>query len=120
MIKMTKEGLLQTRQRGRRLAAIYTYWISTILLSLLYLSSAYLYLTRREWVQQVLGNLGYSAGYLVPLMIVVKILGPVAILSRVSVPLSDLAYAGIFYHLLQSGLARRAQAERRDTGRDWP
>jgi hypothetical protein len=105
MIKMTKEGLLQTRQRGRRLAAIYTYWISTILLSLLYLSSAYLYLTKREWVQQVLGNLGYSAGYLVPLMIVVKILGPVAILSRVSAPLSDLAYAGIFYHLLLSGLA---------------
>lgn len=29
----------------------------------------------------------------------------VAILSRVSVPLSDLAYAGIFFHLLLSGLA---------------
>jgi hypothetical protein len=78
MIKMTKEGLLQTRQRGRRLAAIYTYWISTILPSLLYLSSAYLYLTKREWVQQVLGNLGYSAGYLAPLMIVVNILGLLA------------------------------------------
>lgn len=38
-------------------------------------------------------------------LIVIKIFGPVAILSRVSVPLSDLAYAGIFFHLLLSGLA---------------
>lgn len=28
-----------------------------------------------------------------------------AILARVSAPLSDLAYAGMFYHLLLSGLA---------------
>lgn len=52
----------------------------------------------------MLGELGYPA-YLVPVMIVVKILGPVAILSRFSVGLSDLAYAGILYHLLLSGLA---------------
>ncbi len=38
-------------------------------------------------------------------MSVVKVLGPVAILSRFSVALSDLAYAGVFYHLLLSGLA---------------
>lgn len=33
-------------------------------------------------------------------MPVVKVLGPLAILSRVSLALSDLAYAGMFYHLL--------------------
>lgn len=38
-------------------------------------------------------------------MIAVKILGVVAIVSRFSVALSDLAYAGIFYHLMLSGLA---------------
>lgn len=38
-------------------------------------------------------------------MAVVKVLGPLAILSRVSVPLSDLAYAGILFHLLLSGSA---------------
>jgi len=86
------------------MAAIYTYWISTALLCLLYLTSAYIYLTRRDWVRQALGELGYPA-YLVPVMIVVKVLGPAAILLRTSVVLSDLAYAGIFFHLLLAGLA---------------
>jgi hypothetical protein len=74
----------------------YVYWISTALLSLLYLVSVYLYVTKRELVKQAQIALGYSADHLVPFMIVVKILGPVAILSRLSVPLSDFAYAGIF------------------------
>lgn len=87
------------------MAVTFTYWISTILLSLLYLSSAALYATKGAWVRQILVELKYPAPYLVPLMIVVKILGPAAILSRVSVPLSDLAYAGIFFHLLLSGSA---------------
>lgn len=83
----------------------HAYWLSTALLSVLYLTSAYMYVTRGGWVRQVLAELGYKAPYLVPFMIVIKVLGPVAILSRVSVPLSDLAYAGIFFHLLLSGLA---------------
>ncbi|WP_037155925.1 DoxX family protein [Rhizobium freirei] len=87
------------------MAVIITYWISTILLSLLYLSSAFLYLTKATWVRQTLAELNYPAPYLVPLMIVVKVLGPAAILSRISVPLSDLAYTGIFFHLLLSGSA---------------
>ncbi|OCJ70550.1 hypothetical protein A6U96_05565 [Agrobacterium tumefaciens] len=87
------------------MAVILTYWISTVLLSLLYLSSAFLYLTKGAWVRQTLAELNYPAPYLVPLMIVVKVLGPAAILSRVSLPLSDLAYAGIFFHLLLSGSA---------------
>ncbi|NNU49199.1 DoxX family protein [Rhizobium sp. WYCCWR 11279] len=83
----------------------YVYWISTALLSVLYLASAAIYVTKRDWVRQVLAELGYTAPFLIPFMIVIKILGPVAILLRVSVPLSDLAYAGIFFHLLLSGLA---------------
>jgi hypothetical protein len=86
------------------MAAIYTYWISTALLSLLYLTSAYMYVTKADWVRQILADLGYPA-YLVPVMIAAKVLGVAAILLRVSVELSDLAYAGIFYHLLLSGLA---------------
>ncbi|RXT17818.1 hypothetical protein B5P46_28660 [Rhizobium leguminosarum] len=83
----------------------YMYWISTALLSVLYFASAAIYVTKRDWVRQVLAELGYTAPFLIPFMIVIKILGPVAILSRVSVPLSELAYAGIFFHLLLSGLA---------------
>ena len=87
------------------MAAIYTYWISTALLSLLYLSSAALYVAKPAFVRQAQADLGYQAAHLVPVMIVVKVLGPLAILTRVSVPLSDLAYAGIFYHLILSGMA---------------
>ncbi|OOG59937.1 DoxX family protein [Rhodanobacter sp. C03] len=82
----------------------YVYWISTALLSLLYLASATTYLAKRAWVVQALADLGYP-GYLVPLLTAVKLLAVAAILSRVSVPLSDLAYAGMFYHLLLSALA---------------
>lgn len=87
------------------MAATYTYWISTTLLSLLYLSSATLYIVKRDFALKAQADLGYHVPHLVSLLIVVKILGPLAILSRVSVPLSDLAYAGIFYHLILSGLA---------------
>jgi hypothetical protein len=86
------------------MAATYTYWISTALLTLLYLTSAITYVTKGAWVRQILSKLGYPA-YLVPIMIAVKLLGVAAILSRFSVALSDLAYAGMFYHLLLSGLA---------------
>jgi hypothetical protein len=77
----------------------YAYWVSTGLLCLLYLASAVMYLTMGDRVHQLLGALSYPA-YLRELLIPVKILGVVAILSRVSVRLSDLAYAGMFYHLL--------------------
>jgi DoxX-like family len=50
-------------------------------------------------VQEGFTNFGFPA-YLVPVLIGAKIAAAVAILTRVSVRLSDLAYAGIFYHLL--------------------
>ncbi|WP_332304405.1 DoxX family protein [Rhizobium sp. GR12] len=87
------------------MTAIYIYWISTALLSLLYLSSAFLYVTKPEFVRNAQADLGYHAANLVPFIIAVKVFGPMAILTRVNVPLSDLAYAGIFYHLILSGLA---------------
>jgi len=77
----------------------YVYWITTALLCLLYLTSATFYGTQGEKVRQALGTLGYPS-YLVPVLLVVKLLAVAAILSRVSTALSDLAYAGMFYHLL--------------------
>jgi hypothetical protein len=87
------------------MAANYTYWISTTLLSLLYFVSAFMYITKRAFVRKAQVELGYSAPNLVPFMIVIKILGPAAILLHSNVALSDLAYAGMFYHLILSGLA---------------
>ena len=83
---------------------IIIYWASTALLCLLYLTSAFLYVTKGAWTRQALADLGYPA-YLVPFMAAVKIAGPAVILARFSVALSDLAYAGLFYHLVLSGLA---------------
>ncbi|ASK90191.1 DoxX family protein [Xanthomonas campestris pv. trichodesmae] len=81
------------------------YWVSTALLSLLYLTSAGMYLAKGEYVRKAQADLGYSAPLLVPFMIAIKLLGPLVILWRFNVALSDLAYAGIFYHLLLSGMA---------------
>lgn len=95
-INHDKEPLMSTH---------YAYWISTTLLTLLYLASAMLYVVKKDWVRQTLAGLNYPAPYLLPFMVVVKVLGPLAIVSRLSVPLSDLAYAGIFFHLLLSASA---------------
>ncbi|KGA22687.1 hypothetical protein AO825_19190 [Pectobacterium brasiliense] len=84
--------------------AHYIYWISTALLSLLYIASATIYITKKEWVHQTIINFGYP-GYLVPILTAVKLLAVAAILSRISVPLSDLVYAGMFFHLLLSAIA---------------
>lgn len=75
------------------------YWLSTSLLCLFYASNAAMYLAQRPMVEAGFGYLGYPA-YLVTLLIVAKIAAPLAILTRVSVRLSDLAYAGMFYHLV--------------------
>lgn len=82
----------------------YLYWLSTAALALLYLASATLYVTKKAWVGQALADLGYPS-YLIPMLTALKILGVVAILSRPSVALSDLAYAGMLYHLLLSASA---------------
>ena len=81
------------------MARKYAYWISTALLCLLYLASATMYLTMGDQVRHAFETLGYPV-YLREILIPVKLLGVAAILSRVSVRLSDLAYAGMFYHLL--------------------
>ncbi|WP_418132127.1 DoxX family protein (plasmid) [Variovorax sp. 375MFSha3.1] len=87
------------------MAATYIYWLSTALLALLYFASATMYIAKGDFVRNAQAELGYSALYLVPLMVVVKVLGPLAILWRFNVALSDLAYAGIFYHLILAGMA---------------
>ncbi|CDM63063.1 MULTISPECIES: DoxX family protein [Rhizobium] len=82
----------------------YVYWTATILLVLLYLSSAVTYLVKTEWVRRRIVGFGYPA-YLVPVLVTVKVAAVVAILVRFNVAISDLAYAGMFFHLLLSGLA---------------
>lgn len=75
------------------------YWVATLTLCLMYLAAAGLYLTQGETVAQGFIAFGFPA-YLVQVLIVAKIAAPLAILGRMSVRLSDLAYAGMVYHLL--------------------
>ena len=75
------------------------YWGSTALLCLIYAGGAMAYATQRPMVEEGFSHFGYPA-YLVTVLIVAKIAAPLAILTRVSVQLSDLAYAGMLFHLL--------------------
>ncbi len=75
------------------------YWVSTTLLCLIYLTGAAIYLANRPMVEEGFVYLGYPA-YLVAVLIGAKIAAVLAILTRLSVRLSDLAYAGMFFHLL--------------------
>ncbi|MCD5984911.1 DoxX family protein [Pseudomonas sp. CDFA 610] len=96
---------LSNTNNSENLMTLYLYWTSTALLSLLYFASAFMYVTKQTYVREAQAELGYSATGLIPFMIAVKVLGPVVILSRFNVALSDLAYAGIFYHLILSAMA---------------
>lgn len=88
------------------------YWASTLPLCLIYLAAAGFYLTHLRLVQDGFTAFGFPAA-LVPVLALAKIAGPLAILTRVSLRLGDLAYAGMFYHLL---LAIFAQLNAGDGG----
>lgn len=75
------------------------YWTATTVLALIYLAGGAYYLSDIAGVQRIFPTLGYPP-YLVPILAVLKPLGAITILWRRSVALSDLAYAGMFYHLL--------------------
>ncbi|MHA6297624.1 DoxX family protein [Devosia sp. CAU 1758] len=79
--------------------AIIAYWANTALLSLIYAGGALAYLTQRDMVEEGFIHFGFPA-YLITVLIVAKIAAPLAILTRASVLLSDLAYAGMLFHLL--------------------
>lgn len=88
------------------------YWVSTVLLCLIYGAGAVMYIVQRPLVEEGFAYFGYPS-YLVVVLIAAKSLAPLAILSRASVKLSDLAYAGMLFHLL---LAISAHLNARDGG----
>ena len=75
------------------------YWAATGLVCLLYFGAAGFYITQGEMVRGMYGQLGFPT-YLIYVLIVAKIAGALAILVRKPVWLSDLAYTGMFWHLL--------------------
>nr|WP_321237626.1 DoxX family protein [uncultured Psychroserpens sp.] len=72
------------------------YWIATGLMSAIFLFSASMYLLNYERVSGFFVNLGFPTWLIYPLAIL-KFLGIVAILSKKSTFLKELAYAGFLF-----------------------
>ncbi len=72
------------------------YWVSTVLMCLLFCFSAGMYFTKYEMVSGFFQQLGFPTWLVYPLA-VAKVLGVIAVLSRVSRFLKEWAYAGFFY-----------------------
>lgn len=75
------------------------YWISTLAFCALYAFSVYNYISNPVGSAEQYAAVGYPA-YLVQMMIFVKIAGILSVLVRWPVGLTQLAYAGFFYHLI--------------------
>lgn len=72
------------------------YWGSTILLCLIFLLSASMYLMSYEMVQGFFVELGFPIWLIYPLA-ALKILGVIAIVTKRSYFLKELAYAGFLF-----------------------
>lgn len=75
------------------------YWISTILVCLLFLYSAVMYFTETEMVKGLFESFDYPTYIVIPLAIL-KVLGVIIILWRKSSWLTEWAYAGFFFDLV--------------------
>lgn len=72
------------------------YWVSTVIVSFLFLSGAIMYIFNYEMAHKFFIMLGFPTWIIYPLA-VLKILGPIAILTRKSLFLKELAYAGFLF-----------------------
>ena len=73
------------------------YWVATGLLSAQMLFSAYMYFTNNDYVNGAFQTFGYPSYLIYPLAIL-KLLGIVAILSKISVALKEAAYVGYLFN----------------------
>ncbi len=89
--------------------------VSTVLLSLMMLMSAFMYFFQHDHVTDEFTTLGFPA-YLVYPLAIAKILGVVAINYSANKTITYLAYAGFFFNFL---LAATAHIVHKD-GDQWP
>lgn len=90
----------------------YVYYASTGLLTLLMCFSAYNYFFNYEMIESFFVQLGYP-NYLIYPLAIAKILGLIAIWTRVSKMLTEWAYAGFFFDVV---LALAAHLVNQDGG----
>lgn len=75
----------------------YIYWASTGLFTVMMLFSAGMYIFNHAEIVEAFGKLGYPAYIIYPLAIA-KLLGLVAIWTKLSKTLTEWAYAGFFFN----------------------
>ncbi len=75
------------------------YWVSAVLLSLMFFAGAMMYLFNYERAHGLFVSLGFPVWIIYPLA-VLKILGAIAVLTRASGFLKELALAGFLYDAL--------------------
>lgn len=75
------------------------YYIPTVLFSLLIVMGATMYFVQHDMVVEAFTKLGYPTYLIYPLAIA-KLAGIVAIWTRISKTLTDMAYAGFIYDLI--------------------
>lgn len=80
------------------------YWVSTILLCLIFLFSASMYFMKTEMIRGYFEMMNYPS-YLVYPLATVKILGIIAVLSDKSKLLKEWAYAGFFFDAVLAATA---------------
>lgn len=72
------------------------YWVATGMLSFLFISGAMMYILNYPRASGFFISLGFPTWIIYPLAML-KILGPIAILTKKSKFLKEMAYAGFFY-----------------------
>ncbi|WP_298901249.1 DoxX family protein [uncultured Psychroserpens sp.] len=82
------------------------YWISTILVALVFLYSAQMYFFKTEMIKGFFEHFNYPTYIVIPLAIA-KIAGVVMILWRKSQWLTEWAYAGFFFDLVLATAAHQ-------------
>jgi hypothetical protein len=73
------------------------YWVATVVMSLVFLFSAGMYLLNYEMVKGFFKELGFPIWLIYP-MATLKILGVVAIITKQSFFLKNLAYSGFLFN----------------------
>ncbi len=72
------------------------YWIATGILCFLFISGGLMYFFNYDYAHDFFISLGFPTWIIYPLA-VLKLLGPIAILSRKSLVLKEMAYAGFLF-----------------------
>jgi len=72
------------------------YWIATGILCFLFISGGLMYFFNYDYAHDFFISLGFPTWIIYPLG-VLKLLGPIAILSRKSLVLKEMAYAGFLF-----------------------